>query len=136
MFSNKEKTQKPKVMEINVVAKNTAIIGDIISEGDFRIDGTLEGNIKTKGRVIIGVSGSVKGKIDAVNSDIEGKFSGDLLVQETLTIKATAIISGDVVIGKLSVEPGATFNASCSMRGAIKELNKPNEQQKLTEKTA
>jgi len=136
MFSNKEKTQKPKVMEINVVAKNTAIIGDIISEGDFRIDGTLEGNIKTKGRVIIGVSGSVKGKIDAVNSDIEGKFSGDLLLQETLTIKATAIISGDVVIGKLSVEPGATFNASCSMRGAIKELNKPNEQQKLSEKTA
>mgnify|MGYP003882578145 FL=1 len=136
MFSNKEKIQKPKVMEINVVAKNTAIIGDIISEGDFRIDGTLEGNIKTKGRVIIGVSGSVKGKIDAVNSDIEGKFSGDLLVQETLTIKATAVISGDVVIGKLSVEPGATFNASCSMRGAIKELNKPNEQQKLSEKTA
>jgi len=136
MFSNKEKIQKPKVMEINVVAKNTAIIGDIISEGDFRIDGTLEGNIKTKGRVIIGVSGSVKGKIDAVNSDIEGKFSGDLLVQETLTIKATAVISGDVVIGKLSVEPGATFNASCSMRGAIKELNNPNEQQKLSEKTA
>ena len=136
MFSTKEKIQKPKVMEINVVAKNTAIIGDIISEGDFRIDGTLEGNIKTKGRVIIGVSGSVKGKIDAVNSDIEGKFSGDLLVQETLTIKATAVISGDVVIGKLSVEPGATFNASCSMRGAIKELNKPNEQQKLSEKTA
>ena len=136
MFSNKEKTQKTKIMEINVVAKNTAIIGDIISEGDFRIDGTLEGNIKTKGRVIIGISGSVKGKIDAVNSDIEGKFSGDLLVQETLTIKATAIISGDVVIGKLSVEPGATFNASCSMRGAIKELNKPNEQQKLSEKTA
>ena len=136
MFNNKEKTPKLKVMEINVVAKNTAIIGDIISEGDFRIDGTLEGNIKTKGRVIIGISGSVKGKIDAVNSDIEGKFSGDLLVQETLTIKATAIISGDVVIGKLSVEPGATFNASCSMRGAIKELNKPNEQQKLSEKTA
>ena len=136
MFSNKEKTQKPKVMEINVVAKNTAIIGDITSEGDFRIDGTLEGNIKTKGRVIIGISGSVKGKIDAVNSDIEGKFSGELQVQETLTIKATAIISGDVVIGKLSVEPGATFNASCSMRGAIKELNKSNEQQKLSEKTA
>ena len=134
MCRNKE-VVAPIVFQ-GAVAKNTAIIGDIISEGDFRIDGTLEGNIKTKGRVIIGISGSVKGKIDAVNSDIEGKFSGDLLVQETLTIKATAIISGDVVIGKLSVEPGATFNASCSMRGAIKELNKPNEQQKLSEKTA
>ena len=54
MFSNKEKTQKPKVMEINVVAKNTAIIGDIISEGDFRIDGTLEGNIKQKVVLLLG----------------------------------------------------------------------------------
>ena len=69
------------------------------------------------------------------NFDIEGKFSGDLFVQETLTIKATANISGDVIIGKLSVEPGATFNASCSMKGAIKELNQ-NEQQQLSEKTA
>lgn len=136
MFSNKGKTQKTKVMEINVVAKNTTINGDIISEGDFRIDGTLEGNIKTKGRVIIGVEGSVKGKIDAVNSDIEGKFSGELLVQETLTIKATASISGDVIIGKLSVEPGATFNASCSMKGAIKELNQNEQSKTLSEKTA
>jgi len=136
MFSNKEKTQKTKGMEINVVAKNTTINGDIISEGDFRIDGTLEGNIKTKGRVIIGVEGSVKGKIDAVNSDIEGKFSGELLVQETLTIKATATISGDVIIGKLSVEPGATFNASCSMKGAIKELNQNEQSKTLSEKTA
>ncbi|MEZ7993416.1 MAG: polymer-forming cytoskeletal protein [Flavobacteriaceae bacterium] len=136
MFSNKGKTQKTKVMEINVVAKNTTINGDIISEGDFRIDGTLEGNIKTKGRVIIGVEGSVKGKIDAVNSDIEGKFSGELLVQETLTIKATATISGDVIIGKLSVEPGATFNASCSMKGAIKELNQNEQSKTLSEKTA
>ena len=54
MFSTKQKTQKPKVMEINVVAKNTAIIGDIISEGDFRIDGTLEGNIKTKAVLLLG----------------------------------------------------------------------------------
>ena len=135
MFNTKDNPQKKKVMEINVVAKHTTIIGDITSDGDFRIDGSLEGNIKTKGRVIIGADGSVKGKIDAVNSDIEGKFSGDLLVQETLTIKATANISGDVVIGKLSVEPGATFNASCSMKGAIKELNQ-NEQQQLAEKTA
>ena len=136
MISNKVKIQKTNVMEINVVAKNTLITGDIISEGDFRIDGTLEGNIKTKGRVIIGIDGSVKGKIDAINSDIEGNFLGELVVQKTLTIKSTAQISGDVIIGKLSVEPGATFNASCSMKGAIKELNNPNEQQQLSEKTA
>ncbi len=136
MFSSKDKTQKPKVMERNVVAKNTSIVGDIISEGDFRIDGTLEGTIKTSGRVIIGAEGTVKGKIESTNADIEGKFSGELLVQEILTIKATAFISGDVIIGKLSVEPGATFNASCAMRGTVKELNQHEQTKTLSEKTA
>ena len=136
MFNNKEKTQKPKVMERNVVAKNTSITGDINSEGDFRIDGTLEGTLKTNGRVIIGADGLIKGKVESNNADIEGKFSGELLVHETLTIKATAHISGDVVIGKLSVEPGATFNATCAMKGAVKELNQHEQQKRLSEKTA
>lgn len=136
MFSSKDKTQKPKVMERNVVAKNTSIVGDIISEGDFRIDGSLEGTIKTNGRVIIGIEGSVKGKIESTNSDIEGKFSGELMVQETLTIKATAHISGDVIIGKLSVEPGATFNATCAMKGTVKELNQHEQSKTISEKTA
>jgi cytoskeletal protein CcmA (bactofilin family) len=123
-------------MEINVVAKNTSIVGDIKSEGDFRVDGTLEGTLKTLGRVIIGVDGLIKGNIEATNADIQGKFSGQLLVSKTLTIKATATISGEVSIGKLSVEPGATFNATCAMKGAIKELNQKNEPQKFSEKTA
>lgn len=137
MFSSKEnKNQKPKVMERNVVAKNTTIVGDIKSDGDFRIDGTLEGTLITNGRVIIGAEGLIKGKVEAANADIEGKFSGELFVSNTLTIKTTADISGDVVIGKLSVEPGASFNATCAMKGAIKELNSSNEQKRLSEKTA
>lgn len=137
MFSNKDKNpQKSKTMERNVIAKNTLLTGDIKSEGDFRIDGTLEGTLKTLGRVIIGVDGYIKGNVDATNADIEGKFSGQLQVSKTLTVKATANISGDVVISKLSVEPGATFNATCSMKGAVKELNQSNEQKNKSEKTA
>mgnify|MGYP000341973492 CR=1 FL=1 len=122
MFS-KENQQKPKTMERNVLAKNTKIIGDVSSEGDFRIDGTLEGTLTTTGRVIIGIEGAISGKVFCDNADIEGKFSGELKVNKMLTIKASAVISGDVVLGKLSVEPGATFNASCAMKGAVKELN-------------
>ena len=92
MKQNKNKTQRQKVMERNVVAKNTSIVGDIISEGDFRIDGTLEGSLKTNGRLIIGAEGFVKGKVESRNADIEGKFSGELTLQETLTIKSSANI--------------------------------------------
>ena len=126
-------------MERNVIAKNTKIIGEIISEGDYRIDGILEGELKTKGRVIIGSGGIVNGIINALNTDIEGTFSGTLNVEKTLTVKATANISGDVVVGKLSIEPGATFNASCVMKVAPKVLNiedgkKPAEQEKRNKK--
>ena len=126
-------------MERNVIAKNTKIIGEIISDGDYRIDGVLEGDLKTKGRVIIGTGGVVKGNIEALNTDIEGTFSGQLNVEKTLTVKATSNISGEVVVGKLSIEPGATFNASCTMKVAPKVLKledgkKSEEQQKRNKK--
>jgi len=132
MFSEKKEKQ-PQVLERNIIGKNTSIVGDVISEGDFRIDGKVEGTIKTVGRVVIGKSGSAKGKIECNNADIEGKFSGELFVNTLLTLKATANISGDVVISKLSVEPGAEFNATCAMKGSVKELKN---EQTSKEKTA
>ncbi|CAM1372129.1 conserved hypothetical protein [Tenacibaculum litoreum] len=129
-----KKTGENKVAERNIIGKNTKITGEIISEGDFRIDGTLEGTIETNGRVIIGSTGLIKGKVECTNADVEGEFSGELFVSNTLTVKSSANITGDVVIGKLSVEPGAEFNATCAMKGAVKELNK--NEQGLKEKTA
>lgn len=118
------KNKKPRKMERNVIAKNTTIKGEIISDGDYRIDGVLEGDLKTKGRVIIGSGGVVDGTIEASNTDIEGTFSGKLIVEKILTVKAIAKISGEVVVGKLSIEPGAAFNASCTMKAIVKEVNK------------
>jgi cytoskeletal protein CcmA (bactofilin family) len=137
MFSTKDKktSKQEKAMERNVIAKNTTIVGDIKSDGDFRIDGTLEGSLKTNGRVIIGVDGLIKGDVESANADIEGKFLGQLQVDNTLTIKSAANISGDVIVGKLSVEPGASFNATIAMKGAVKALNHTNEEGQK-EKTA
>lgn len=133
MFSEK-KSVTNQVLERNIIGKNTSFIGDIKSEGDFRIDGNVQGTIKTTGRVVIGQAGSVDGTVECANADVEGKFSGNLTVDQLLSLKATAHISGEVILGKLSVEPGATFNASCNMKGSIKSLK--NEQPKTTEKTA
>ena len=131
MFSEKKEKQT-QVTERNVISKNTSFIGDIISEGDFRIEGAVEGTIQTAGRVIIGKSGSVKGKVTCNNADIDGKFSGELLVNSLLTLKATAKISGEVIISKLSVEPGAEFNASCAMKGSVKELKNEKQSKERT----
>lgn len=101
----------------NRIEKNTKIKGDIVSEADFRIDGKLDGNVKTSGKVVIGKDGYIHGKVECVNADIEGSFNGELLVSDLLSLKSSAVIEGTVSVNKLAVEPGATFNASCSMKG-------------------
>lgn len=112
----------------NRIEKNTVIKGDITSEADFRIDGKLEGNVKTSGKVVIGKDGLIKGKVECVNADIEGNFNGELFVSELLSLKNTAKIEGTVNVAKLAVEPGATFNASCTMG---KGTNAPSSTHKL-----
>ena len=101
----------------NRIEKNTKIKGDIVSEADFRIDGKLDGNVTTSGKVVIGKDGYIHGKVECVNADIEGNFNGELLVSDLLSLKASAVIEGTVSVTKLAVEPGATFNASCTMKG-------------------
>jgi cytoskeletal protein CcmA (bactofilin family) len=123
MFSEK-KNDQPAILERNIIAKNTTIVGDVKSEGDFRIDGIVEGTITTLGRVVIGVEGFVKGDVECSNADVEGKFSGKLVVTELLSLKKTADIKGEVFTKKLLVEPGAIFNATCVMKSGVKELNK------------
>ncbi|WP_461533230.1 bactofilin family protein [Sinomicrobium sp.] len=102
--------------QANRIEKDTRITGDITSGTDIRIDGKVEGNVKSSGRIVIGKDGSIDGKIECANADIEGRFSGDLKVAEQLSLKASAFVQGEVIAGRLSVEPGATFNASCSMQ--------------------
>ncbi len=108
----------------NRIEKNTKIKGDIVSEADFRIDGKLDGNVKTSGKVVIGKDGYIHGKVECVNADIEGSFNGELLVSDLLSLKSSAVIEGTVEVSKLAVEPGATFNATCSMKGKSGSLNR------------
>jgi cytoskeletal protein CcmA (bactofilin family) len=139
MFSENKKKQQiiEGTSSQNIIAQGTKIIGDFNSEGDFRIDGTIEGNIKTTGKVVVGKAGLIKGTLQGTDAYFEGKFSGKLDLSGTLTLKADAHMVGDVVVGKLSVEPGATFNVKCIMKGTVKEMNKSGEQQEQeTGKTA
>jgi len=123
------------IYERNVIGKKTTINGEINSQGDFRIDGVVEGSIQAKGKVIVGKEGRVQGEINCSNAEIEGHVSGNLVVDNMLSLKASSSVTGEVIIGKLTVEPGAVFNAVCSMKGMVKELLK-NEQERSEEKTA
>lgn len=115
MFDKKPKSYTDLLGKTNRIVEGTTIHGDIISPADFRLDGELIGNFTSNGKLVIGPAGSIKGEIICNTADIEGKFEGKMKIEETLNIKESASIVGEVEIGKLSVEPGAAFNATCVM---------------------
>ena len=115
MFDKKPKSLTDVLGKTNRIVEGTTIHGDIISPADFRLDGELIGNFTSNGKLVIGPAGSVKGDIICNTADIEGKFEGKIQIEDILNIKESASIIGEVIIGKLSVEPGANFNATCVM---------------------
>ena len=122
MFEKSPKSYTDLLGKTNRIVEGTTITGDIHSPADFRLDGHLVGNFQSKGKIVIGPSASVKGDIICKNADIEGVFEGKIQVQEILNIKSKAHIKGEVICGKLSVEPGAEFSASCVMKPHVKNM--------------
>lgn len=123
MFEKKEKNLTDVLGKTNRIVEGTTIKGDISSLADFRLDGHLIGNFNSKGKLVIGPAGSVTGNIFCENADIEGKFDGKIKVTDLLNLKAKSSIKGEVICNKLSVEPGADFNATCLMETNIKNNN-------------
>ena len=105
---------------VNIIGQGTSILGDINSNGDIRIDGTLKGSIKTEGKVVLGKEGVVEGDVVCQNADISGTIKAKITVSNLLSLKETAKLNGDIVTNKLSIEPGAEFTGSCSMGGGYK----------------
>ncbi|TAH41213.1 MAG: polymer-forming cytoskeletal protein [Bacteroidetes bacterium] len=122
---------------INLIGAGTVIEGDIRSNGDIRIDGTVHGKVISKAKVVVGSTGTVDGDVTCQSSDLSGTVKGKMSVSELLFLKSSAKIIGDIVTGKLVVEVGATFTGSCNMGPVIKDIkdaDKPSENAK--EKTA
>jgi len=107
--------QEPSSNSINSFANGTEITGEIKSAGDVRIDGKLKGNINIKGKLVIGNTGFIDGEVVCANCDVLGKINGKVSVSEQLSLKASAVVEGEVFAKKLAIEPGAVFNVSCKM---------------------
>ena len=101
------------VNSISRISAGTVIKGEILSPTDIRIDGTFEGRVQSKGRVVVGESAIIKGDIVCENIDLWGKVEGNLFVKDTLSLKEGCVVDGNLHIRRLAVELGATFNGNC-----------------------
>lgn len=98
-----------------LIGAGTTVKGDISSNSDLRIDGTIIGNIQSASKVIIGANGVVEGDIKGNQADIIGKVSGNIHAKDLLQLRGDCTVNGNIYAGKLQVEPSAVFNGQCHM---------------------
>ena len=125
---------------VDVIESSTKIVGDVVSKADFRIDGIVEGNITTTGKVVVGKSGKISGKLNCSNADVSGSISGHIQISETLSLMSESYIQGDITTAKLSVEEGAQVDATIVMKTGKQlkavESESTNDKKPEAEKTA
>ena len=109
----------------SIIAAGTTVKGDISSNGDIRIDGTLQGNIQSTAKVVIGANGVVDGDISGQQADIMGKINGTIKVKELLQLKGGSTISGNIYAAKLQIETNANFNGQWHMTSGSGATAKP-----------
>jgi cytoskeletal protein CcmA (bactofilin family) len=114
--------------ELNKIINGTTFTGDITSNGDFRIDGTLKGSLNSKGKLVVGPTGSIEGEIRCKNAEVFGKISARLIVEELLSLRNTAELTGEIVYNKIAIEAGAKLVGTLT----IKDQTAPNVSRSLT----
>lgn len=108
---------------INRIVEGTEIKGEIKCSNNVRIDGVLNGNLNTSGKLVLGPSGKITGDIICENAEVEGNIEGRISVKQLLILKASAKVEGDIYTDKISIEPGAVFTGNCNM-GKVMDMNK------------
>src|SRR5690554_4083613 len=103
MFKSSNPREMAKMTEphspekLNRIVAGTQIEGEINSDSNIRIDGSLKGRINAKGRLVVGSTGSIEGEIVCENAEIEGKILGKITVKGLLSLKSTARLECDII---------------------------------------
>lgn len=118
MFSSGNKNKKETSVSnnlLNIIGTGTKLTGDLVSDGDIRVDGSIEGHVTVKQRLVLGEGGYIQGDIVALDAIIAGNLKGNIRVEQTLILRPGARIDGDIQTDKIVIESGAQFNGRCSM---------------------
>jgi len=104
-----------------IIGTSTTFTGDVISEGDFRIDGEFNGSLIIKGELILGQSGIITGIIKAKKAELYGKIKANMEFEEIVILRSTSEIQGDIITKNILIEDGCIFNGQCNMISNIVE---------------
>jgi cytoskeletal protein CcmA (bactofilin family) len=130
MFKKEENnivsTSKNQTPSLTMISEGTKVNGTINTENDIRIAGNTDGELNTKGKLIVTSTGVVEGNINVKDADIAGKIDGELRVSNKLTLRQSAVVVGDIYTKTLIVEEGAEMVGACRMGAEASKAQSTN----------
>ena len=122
MLSNTKKATEPERLSktSNIIGQDTHLEGHLNTKGNLRVEGKVNGSVRTTAKVVLGDTAIVEGNITAKTAEIGGQVKGMIEVASLLTLKPTAVIQGDIITNKLVFEEGAQFDGTCKMNAPSK----------------
>jgi cytoskeletal protein CcmA (bactofilin family) len=116
---------KPNLEEVSVFwGKDSLLKGIMNSEGIFRLDGRVEGEIYHKGILIVGETAVIKGKIEATTLILNGILEGDVTAKERMEIHARGKLYGTIFTPIFVMQEGGIFEGNCKMGAKSDHENK------------
>lgn len=119
-----------------ILGKGCVVGGDFSCETAARIDGTVEGNVKINGQLIVGATGVIHGDVEAASVVIGGQIIGNVVAPERAELISTAKLIGDLKTGAIVVDENAIFQGKCDMNQAEEESAGKAKKRKGPAKTA
>lgn len=103
--------------EVTIISAGVLIEGKLSSNGNIRIDGTINGDVFAEGNITVGENGEINGQLNAEVVNVGGKVNGSINAKEKLTLEAKSNLKGDLITKILVIEAGALFEGKSSMSG-------------------
>jgi cytoskeletal protein CcmA (bactofilin family) len=89
--------------------------GRLEIQGDLKIQGNVEGELKASGDVTIDSTSVIQASIEGSNVSVRGQVTGNVTAKKRLTLGGSGHLNGDVKVARLTVEDGATLNGNVTM---------------------
>ncbi len=119
-----------------ILGKGCVLGGDFSCETGARIDGTVEGNVKVAGQLIVGENGVIRGDVECAGIVLGGIIVGDVLAPERAELIATARLMGDLKTAAIVIDEKAIFQGKCDMYQEEPENGAKSKKRKGPGKTA
>jgi cytoskeletal protein CcmA (bactofilin family) len=118
------KQRSSRIKLTTILGNETEFQGNLQAKGSARVDGSINGNVKVSGSLVIGACGYVNGDIEAESAIIGGEVLGNIKTTERVELTSSAKVIGDINTKVIVIDGDAVFQGRCDMNQEIPEAGK------------